>query len=138
MDQLLDSVAYNFNKKTVVTRRVNSVFDRISAHTVVPAHSHPLNKLAFSAKLRVNQDDSRLKCGPNWANYQIDGCHAGTGRSSVQDFPAEFNYNAGYVKFKTEATGEPLSAVETHPAYDTMPVQVYVGGRKKEYERVFF
>ena len=140
LDQLLDSVAYNFNKRVTVTRKVNSVFDRISAHTSVPSHDHVLTQFQLSAKLRVNQENSRLYCGSSWYTYYPDGCHGGTGDrgKKIVDFNAIFNYNAGFIKLKTEAEGVASEDIEVYPTHDTIPVQVYVGGRKKEYERVFF
>lgn len=111
-------------------------YERAPHHTAIAPHSHFVTGLSASLVLSVDVENSNLRLGTGAGNYLETNAHWGgaPGAEPVyKKVDAEMQLNG--VSIDTQETGD--ADDEVKPARNMIAVMVYVGGRKKEYERVY-
>lgn len=115
-------------------------FEELPHHTAVAPHQHSVNDLSIRLRLGVDISKTSLAIGSKANIYNKNCTHWGGKKGHLtptwKKAPASVTISGGGLKLSTQPTGE-NPPPEVKPSRQKVAVMIYVGGRKKEYERIY-
>ena len=110
----------------------------VASHNAVPRHSHPINSLNATITLTPSLSESSFKSAVNCSDHDNRYAHHGTGdpvAGSPFEYNTKINFNSAQINLKTQDASQ--SPINNYPSHWALPVMIYVGGRRKEYDKVY-
>lgn len=129
-----------FTEKEPADGASKCAFKAVASHSALPSHTHPISKLDAEVELSADMDKSSFKICSGCSGTPIEKYgHNGKGPELVgSPFKIKANINIGAVQLALQTKeNENSGSIENWPDHLAMPVMIYVGGRKKEYEKVY-
>ena len=113
-------------------------FAAVASHSAVPRHSHPIDGLNAKITLTPSLSESSFKSATGYSDHDDRYAHHGTGNpvaGSPFEYNTKINFNSTQINLKTRDASQ--SPIDNYPNHWALPVMIYVGGRRKEYEKVY-
>lgn len=112
-------------------------FLNFQSHVAIPEHKHNIENINAVVKLKVDSSNCDFKLAPTFSMYDKNSVHYGKGSGEIVRYTADIKLNTCVLRLNTK-NNIIYETPSSYPNHQSLPVMIYVGGRRKEYNKIYF